>query len=146
MGSWNLSQICKFCCFKTIVLVFILKNRGWGCHTIGHFLWMSNLLGLVWKISCCKKNFVIACYDRYVSHMTSSCIFQNLIWNKTLTAAFVANCSKYFRCPKLYWKLIGYELLLFSYLLKNQSLKFTFSTDPLFQVFLWWSSQQEGLN
>ena len=39
--------------------------------------------------SRCKKNFVIACYSRYVSHITNSCIFKNLIWNETLTGKII---------------------------------------------------------
>ena len=87
--------------------------------------------------SRCKKNFVIEYYSWYVSHMTNSCTFKNLIWNETSTATFAANCSKYhiksWLARSWYW--------LVSYLLKNQSLKFIFSTDPPFQVFLWWSLQ-----
>ena len=68
--------------------------------------------------SCCKKNFVIKCYGKFVSHMTNSCIFKNLISNEKLNAA---SCRKCFRCLNL---LIGQELLLYRCLLKNQRLKF----------------------
>ena len=44
--------------------------------------------------------------------MTNSCIFENLLWNKTLTATFPPSFRKYFRCLKLYSKLIGYVLLI----------------------------------
>ena len=77
--------------------------------------------------------------------MNNSCIFKNLIWNKMLTATFPASSRKYFRCLKVYLKLIGWELLLFSYLLQNQRLKFTFSTEALFQVLLWWSWKQRKI-
>ena len=77
--------------------------------------------------------------------MNNSCIFKNLIWNKMLTATFPASSRKYFRCLKVYLKLIGWELLLFSYLLKNQRLKFTFSTEELLQFLLWWSWKQRKI-
>ena len=62
--------------------------------------------------SCCQKDFVQELYSRYVSRITNSCIFKNLIRNKMFTATFVASCRKYFRCLKLYLKLIGQELLM----------------------------------
>ena len=39
--------------------------------------------------------------------MSNSFIFENLLWNKTLTATFPPSFRKYFRCLKLYSKLIG---------------------------------------
>ena len=98
-----------------------------------YFRWLAR------DSSCCKKNFVIECYSWYVSHITNSCIFKNLIWNEALTATFAANCSKYYIKS---W-LVRSCYCIVSYLLRNQSLKFKFSTDPPFQVFLWWILQQQ---
>ena len=100
---------------------------------------------LVTDSSCCKKNFVIKCNSRCVSQMTNSRIFKNSICNKAMTVTFAASYRKNFRCLKLYLKLIGQELLLFGYHLKNQSLKFKFSTEALFQVLSCWSSQQKKI-
>ena len=44
--------------------------------------------------------------------MTNSCIFENLLWSKTLAVTFPARCRKYFSCLKLHSKLIGLELLI----------------------------------
>ena len=91
-------------------------------------LWplVTEFLQLIRGSSCCKKNFVLECCNRYVNHITKSYIFKNLIWNKTFAATLAASCRKYFRCLKLYSKLISQELVLYIYLLKIQGFKFTF--------------------
>ena len=48
----------------------------------------KNLGDQLETILATRRIFVIECYSRYISHKTYSCIFKNLIGNKTLTASF----------------------------------------------------------
>ena len=94
-------------------------------------LWPSEVKNLgdqIETVSSYKKNFFIIELKKVCQSYDNSSIFKNLIWNEILTATFAASCRKYFKFLKFYLKLIGQELLLFSYILKNQSLKFSFST------------------
>ena len=74
-------------------LLFWLKTSDKFGNTSSEIISISNEMRSISKV--------------IYQYMTNSCIFENLIGNKALASIFATTCRKYFRCLKLYSKLIG---------------------------------------
>ena len=85
MGSWNFSCVCRFCCFQTVVLLFIFVDRGWGLHNC-QFLWMSDLLRCL-KDQLYERLIFSNCrsFVNSLLHLVRSCMVMVFTYKKVAT-------------------------------------------------------------